>query len=82
MAKYVSEETGETVEIECRFCRMFDETHTAATHLAGQWGGGDIDEDPRWVPVCPEHLADWFRDDDTDHTIPEASRLPVLELPT
>lgn len=86
MTSYISEETGQPVVIECRFCRLLNGKHTPATHVAGQWEGGDNDVDPRWVPVCDDHLKGWHRapcNEQQGHEgclIPPESRLPVFDL--
>lgn len=86
--QYLSNETHEPVVIECRFCGRNDEIqgrqsrHIPATHLAGQWEGGDEDIEPRWVPVCEKHLAGWF----TEECVipqPDGSYAPgTQEIPT
>lgn len=75
MASYVSENTGRTVAIECRYCRESEDLHTPATVLAGQWETGEFDELPRWVPVCASHFDGWWDDD-----MPPECRLPSFGL--
>ena len=88
--QYLSQDTGELVTIECRFCRKFDDKHQPAIRLEGQWQGGDEDVDPHWVPVCEGHATDWHVThksgpsadalDDWMEIIPEPSRLPSFSL--
>lgn len=78
---YVSEETGENVTVECRFCRKFKSRHVPAIKLAGQWEGGDIDIDPHWVPVCKSHFDKWHDSEEWfEGKIPERYRLIALDL--
>ena len=81
MRRYRSEETDRFVVIECYPCRVNDNHHRPATVLASQWQGGTSDMDPRWVPACDEHFADWFKESDwSDGTIPPEYRLPHFTL--
>lgn len=82
MTTYVSEETGERITIECRFCRKFTGGHRPAVALAGQWEHGDPDDEPHWVPVCQDHSDRWHIDADTGEPMPEEHRLPTIPLPS
>jgi len=90
MATFISQNTDEPLPIVCRFCangtgeRILEKpTRVAATRLRGQWEGGDLDENPVWVPICVEHDSRWDIDPDTDErTLDPRYQLPAFDLPT
>lgn len=86
---WISQEDGSQKTLICKFCEKFDGIRTTATALEGQWAGGDEDIDPKWVPVCDKHRAEWHvnhgymdghGDEEWHEPIPAESRLPTVLL--
>jgi hypothetical protein len=81
--QYISEETDQPTTIVCRYAdrpEMECGEDKTAVALRGQWEGGDVDVDPRWIPVCADHDARWDVDFDTGEARPERYRLPRFPL--
>jgi hypothetical protein len=83
MSTYVSAATDQLVTIGCHWDNrpeMKCGSDTTAVALRGQWGGGDEDVAPVWIPVCAAHDRGWDRDPDTGRDLPERNRLPRFAL--
>ena len=83
MSTYVSAVTEELVTIGCHWDNrpeMKCGSDKTAVALRGQWGGGDEDVAPVWIPVCAEHDRRWDCDPDTGEVKFERYRLPRFEF--